>query len=240
MFFSTISNFATRFAHMSIVLYGMIALKYHYTPGFATYLHKNSQVDRPVQGIHRAQHHIDPIHSTFYDNYVFSRFWNLSTGVFQIHGLWPNYKNGSWPQYCCNTSLDVIDTLRSIQDALEPRWEPSLWQHEWDKHGTCFSSAQKDETWKTESVVDYFSRTLYLDLIYDLNHVTLPNQISIDAFEASTGTRPFCSKDSQLLSEARMLLYRNYSRYAWKDAGALETSNCISPFYVRPTHAKYT
>ena len=60
-----------------------------------------------------------------------------------IHGLWPNYWNGSWPQYCCDIAFDQ-STLSSVSKLLELKWpslidveEDTLWEHEWSKHGTC-------------------------------------------------------------------------------------------------------
>ena len=60
-----------------------------------------------------------------------------------IHGLWPNYENGSWPQFCCNLTFDE-KTVESLLPRMHQDWpnlihvdEESLWIHEWQKHGTC-------------------------------------------------------------------------------------------------------
>ncbi|XP_010683181.2 extracellular ribonuclease LE [Beta vulgaris subsp. vulgaris] len=68
---------------------------------------------------------------------------------FGIHGLWPNYDDGSYPSNCDPDSpfdLSEVEDLRSI---LQEEW-PTLacpsgdgtkfWSHEWEKHGTCSES----------------------------------------------------------------------------------------------------
>lgn len=89
---------------------------------------------------------------------------------FLIHGIWPQYQNGSWPSYC-NQTADQLD-LHSIQPLIprlrtfwpgfnepvqvqpiaininngstldKPTFDDSVkfWQHEWSKHGTCVST----------------------------------------------------------------------------------------------------
>jgi ribonuclease I len=73
-----------------------------------------------------------------------------------IHGLWPNFFTG-FPACCPNAKgiIPTIDTALlsswSFLPALERHWaDPTLaptdacapcygWNHEWQKHGTCFS-----------------------------------------------------------------------------------------------------
>lgn len=51
---------------------------------------------------------------------------------FVLHGLWPQYNRG-WPQDCTNERLS-LDLKRQF-----PNLYPSakLYDHEWEKHGTC-------------------------------------------------------------------------------------------------------
>lgn len=59
---------------------------------------------------------------------------------FTIHGLWPEYSNGRWPQYC--SKLSAFDPSNSTQ-RQRCEWpsfhgtDRTFWEHEWDKHGTC-------------------------------------------------------------------------------------------------------
>jgi len=53
---------------------------------------------------------------------------------FVVHGLWPQYDDGSWPQDCAaSTKL----TTEQTAEAAEAMPDTDLMQHEWDKHGTC-------------------------------------------------------------------------------------------------------
>ncbi|XP_074596207.1 uncharacterized protein LOC141851362 [Brevipalpus obovatus] len=82
----------------------------------------------------------------------------------EIHGLWQDYKNGSYPSYCCNSSkfdLELIEPLLlKLNESWPNQWESepedSLWKHEWMKHGTCSSIGIK------EGQFGYFNRTLHL------------------------------------------------------------------------------
>lgn len=69
---------------------------------------------------------------------------NIVYGI-SIHGLWPNYANGSYPSFCKNVEFD-FDKLSPIIKELRDYWnlpgdigkdEISFWQHEWHKHGSC-------------------------------------------------------------------------------------------------------
>ncbi|KAF2553560.1 hypothetical protein F2Q68_00036164 [Brassica cretica] len=88
---------------------------------------------------------------------------------FGIHGLWPNYKDGTYPSNCDNTkpfdSSSISDLISSMQKSWPTLACPSgsgetFWEHEWEKHGTC-----------SESVIDqheYFQTALNLKQKTDL------------------------------------------------------------------------
>ncbi|XP_059447879.1 extracellular ribonuclease LE-like [Corylus avellana] len=82
---------------------------------------------------------------------------------FGIHGLWPNYKDGSYPSNCDPDSPFNQSEISDLTSTMQKNW-PSLacpssnsiafWTHEWEKHGTC-----------SESVLDqhgYFEAALNL------------------------------------------------------------------------------
>jgi ribonuclease I len=85
--------------------------------------------------------------------------------MFTIHGLWPEYNNGSWPQYCADETFrpSTIDKIGKAElrlywpNAENVPMEPiiqgkySIWDHEWSKHGTCTGLSQ----------LDYFNETLF-------------------------------------------------------------------------------
>jgi ribonuclease T2 len=51
---------------------------------------------------------------------------------FVLHGLWPNYTKG-YPSFCSNEKLPA--SLKQTYAGLYP--STSLFDHEWEKHGTC-------------------------------------------------------------------------------------------------------
>jgi ribonuclease T2 len=57
---------------------------------------------------------------------------------FVLHGLWPQYDRG-WPANCTNESFD-----RAMMQQF-PNLYPSskLYEHEWEKHGTCSGLSQE-------------------------------------------------------------------------------------------------
>jgi ribonuclease T2 len=53
---------------------------------------------------------------------------------FVLHGLWPQFDSGGYPQYCApGTGLPAQAAL--IGRTLYP--SPKLMEHEWERHGTC-------------------------------------------------------------------------------------------------------
>lgn len=89
---------------------------------------------------------------------------------FTIHGNWPSFNNGSWPEFCCfqrnfdrrkvdqvEDSLKVcvwrlVDNQCSLTSSfleLQQKWgtlftggtDEGFWRHEWQKHGTCAATS---------------------------------------------------------------------------------------------------
>ena len=52
-------------------------------------------------------------------------------GNFVVHGLWPEFKNGSWPANCSSEPGPAPGAEKDIMP------DASLVAHEWAKHGTC-------------------------------------------------------------------------------------------------------
>jgi ribonuclease T2 len=53
---------------------------------------------------------------------------------FVLHGLWPQNRDGSWPQHC---SSDSRPSTATIERTLAFMPSQSLIQHEWSTHGSC-------------------------------------------------------------------------------------------------------
>jgi ribonuclease T2 len=90
------------------------------------------------------------------------------TTRFTIHGLWPNYGSGGYPDSCGGTqySSTAISSIRTRMNAQWPSFTGSndaFWAHEFNKHGTCAVSNHY-----FSGTLDYFSSTLTLNQNYNL------------------------------------------------------------------------
>ncbi|MGE5468467.1 MAG: ribonuclease T2 family protein [Ignavibacteria bacterium] len=52
---------------------------------------------------------------------------------FVLHGLWPQYDGGGYPQEC--SAARLTPAARALAESIFPN--PRLAAHEWQKHGTC-------------------------------------------------------------------------------------------------------
>jgi hypothetical protein len=89
-----------------------------------------------------------------------------------IHGLWPNYKDGTWPQFCDSDRKFDVDKVSDLRHELQEQWpsvtdddewdsDETFWEHEWSKHGTCSRDVLPTEH-------SYFKHVLDLHSRYDL------------------------------------------------------------------------
>jgi ribonuclease T2 len=51
---------------------------------------------------------------------------------FIVHGLWPQFNNGRYPEHC--SSEEAPSNPSSVSEIMP---DPSLIRHEWTTHGTC-------------------------------------------------------------------------------------------------------
>jgi|SRR5271166_6514213 len=58
-----------------------------------------------------------------------------------VHGLWPQYNNGKWPQDCASTPPVASATVDHMMPIMPGE---VLIQHEWAKHGTCSGLSTQD------------------------------------------------------------------------------------------------
>src|SRR5215471_13998370 len=58
-----------------------------------------------------------------------------------VHGLWPQYDNGKWPQDCASTPPVASSTVQHMMPIMPGK---QLIQHEWAKHGTCSGMSVQD------------------------------------------------------------------------------------------------
>jgi len=97
---------------------------------------------------HRAQNDADAVSGQF-DYYLLSLSWSPSYCLthredhaqcggkgygFVVHGLWPQYNAGGYPQNCASPNT-LTDAARRVGNSVYP--SPKLVEHEWQRHGTC-------------------------------------------------------------------------------------------------------
>jgi ribonuclease T2 len=88
---------------------------------------------------------------------------------FNIHGLWPDFWNGTYPSYCKKIPFNITEETKKQMKIYWKSFkggDPSnFWQYEWNKHGTCMNPLL--------SCDDYFAKTLKLfndmDIMKKLN-----------------------------------------------------------------------
>ncbi|EKX37604.1 hypothetical protein GUITHDRAFT_116245 [Guillardia theta CCMP2712] len=127
-----------------------------------------------------------------------------------LHGLWPEFFNGSWPQYCDKggrsyetaPTQDAPFNMSAIQDLLpelEKYWpslvapdQSSFWEHEWLRHGTCaekiFTAPQKEHA--------------YFRLVLDLRE-----KFDVFKFLSAAGINP---GDTTTWAEAKEAMKKGY------------------------------
>lgn len=133
--------------------------------------------------------------------YLFALQWNAISQAHTIHGLWPQFTDHKWPEYCSVKEFD-IHAIIPLVPILEVVW-PSIqtnesqelkfdgdeyasdntysnvdfWKHEWMRHGTC--------NYNNFNEFDYFKKVIELYNEYDYTykcHSHLPCFVKFDIF----------------------------------------------------------
>ncbi|GMH27963.1 hypothetical protein Nepgr_029806 [Nepenthes gracilis] len=174
---------------------------------------------------------------------------------FTIHGLWPDYNDGSWPACCSHSRFDIKE-ISSLLSALEKYW-PSLscgspstcdghkgtfWAHEWEKHGTCSYPVIRNE-------YDYFLTTLNVYFKYNVTKVLseagyvasdsekYPLGGIVSAIENAFHASPLVVCSGNDVEELRLCLYKDFKPRdcvvsSLVQAGAVSSKGSC-PKYVR-------
>lgn len=167
--------------------------------------------------------------------------------AFSIHGLWPNYDRGGYPENCTNVRYDP-STVSSIRSEMTAAWESysepndRFWAHEWECHGTCTKLEQ----------ADFFRTVLELNQKYNLeealqsagivpdNDASYSTKDMSDAIKEAYGVDPTirCAnrrlRGEQLLDSVFMCFNENLQPEDCEDAcpsGACEKPNCRTAVY---------
>ncbi|RZC80165.1 hypothetical protein C5167_042741 [Papaver somniferum] len=82
---------------------------------------------------------------------------------FGIHGLWPNYVDGTYPTYCDSENPFNPTSISDIEKKLQKNCPVidcpnnvglKFWGHEWDRHGTCSKSILDQSTTRKVELSD--------------------------------------------------------------------------------------
>jgi len=119
---------------------------------------------------------------------------------FVLHGLWPQYRNGGWPQNCSTSREPDEATVTQMLPIMPSR---HLIEHEWQTHGACSGHDPKEYFALAE---DAFSR------------VTIPQALKTPA------TSPQLSADdvTKAFMDVNPGLEDNMISVQCKDGGTLE------------------
>jgi ribonuclease T2 len=117
---------------------------------------------------------------------------------FVLHGLWPQNRNGSWPQHC-STSRELDEaTITQMLPIMPSR---HLIEHEWETHGACSGLDAKDyfalaedafsrvtipQALKTPATSPSLSATEVEQAFIDVNPGLDDNMISIECKDGGT------------------------------------------------------
>lgn len=135
-----------------------------------------------------------------------------------LHGLWPQYNDGTWPATCTLESFDSNVMKSFSMDELHEKWPnvkssseeqnwdeySSFWEHEWSKHGTCsgldqytyFHAAMDNFVTSPAIVFDHYHSEL------DKSSNSFPKRLLIDGYGRYAEIVPVCS--GRYLSEVRI------------------------------------
>ena len=127
-----------------------------------------------------------------YDDYVFSIFFQTTTcknygyhcynaienfpkNIWTIHGLWPNYKNGTIPGWCNGENdIDIEIKNQTLYEDMK-KYYPGLfstnerfWGHEYNKHGYCYNQRNEIDVNDYEK---FFLKVFEIYNKYDLGNI---------------------------------------------------------------------
>ena len=207
-----------------------------------------------------------PVYQKF-EFYVFSILWNPSSckergkdcykrlkekelNILMIHGMWPSYKNGQFPQWCnIGEDIDIVIPDPDLKTQMEDYWVGThvsneyFWSHEYNKHGYCYNQHINE---KVSNCSAYFSKAVELyhkynvkDLLKELFPGILPgdrrlNKTNIverlnDKFGVGRHTMTCFQVDGKfLLYEIRLKLDLQYEL----TTDGITTNNCPEFIYA--------
>ena len=127
-----------------------------------------------------------------YNNYMISIFWqsteckilgyhcynvinDIPKNIWTLHGLWPNFKNGSIPGWCHgDNDIDIEIKNQTLYDYMKDYWpglystNEGFWSHEYNRHGYCYNKRLGIDVYDYEK---YFLKGVEIYKKYDLPNI---------------------------------------------------------------------
>lgn len=129
---------------------------------------------------------------------------------FTVHGVWPEYKNGSWPSWCARDfNVEEIEGIMAQLFGVWPSFSGDtieFWQHEWNKHGSCANMSE----------LEYFASALVWHKYFNLDAIAKPNtsmpyaQLN-ERVTRIVGAKPYfiCRESGNWLAEVYVCMRRD-------------------------------
>ncbi|XP_019166777.1 PREDICTED: ribonuclease 2-like [Ipomoea nil] len=147
---------------------------------------------------------------------------------FTIHGLWPDYNDGTWPACCKGSQYDEreISTLASAMTKYWPTYQcgssstchhskGSFWAHEWEKHGTCSYPVVRNEYEYFLTTLNVFFKYNVTEVLYKAGYVPsnsekYPLGGIISAIQNAFHATPELTCSGGAVEELRLCFYKNF------------------------------
>ncbi|GAB4840015.1 hypothetical protein Ancab_020724 [Ancistrocladus abbreviatus] len=139
---------------------------------------------------------------------------------FSIHGLWPNYNDGSYPSNCDPNNPFDESLVSDLLSRMQAEWpslscpssdDTSFWSHEWSKQGTCSESVLAEHD-NFQAALNLRDQNNILQMLANAGIQPDGNVYSLtgikDAIQQGVGYTPFveCNTDASGSSQ----LYQIY------------------------------
>ena len=127
-----------------------------------------------------------------YDVYIYSIFFQTGTcrsdgyqcyqaienfpkNIWTIHGLWPNFKNGTIPDWCHGENdIEIEIKNESLYNYMKEyyrglyRSDEGYWKHEYNRHGYCYNQRNNIDVNNYE---EFFLKVVEIYKKYDLGNI---------------------------------------------------------------------
>jgi len=92
--------------------------------------------------------------------------------ILTVHGLWPSYASGIFPQWCnLDTNIKIIKSTEEMNDYWINMFNldnEEFWEHEYNKHGLCYNQRFN---FSKDDYLAYFNKTISLYKKYNLKNL---------------------------------------------------------------------